>query len=411
MDIVIVGNGAAGIMTAAAVRNAEAASGGVREPASIRVLAAEGLDYYARPRLPEAVARSLAAADLALFKPDWYAAKGVEVLKGARAAAVDRGRKELRLADGRVLRYDKLVLAVGADAARLAVPGADLAGVFAVREWEDAAALADRVRAERGPAVVLGGGLLGLELARAAAEAGASSVTVVEAMGRLLPRQLDAEGAAVLAAYLESIGVRTIVGATAARIEGGPSAERVVLSDGRVLPASAVVMAAGIVPRVSLAKEAGLAVARGVVVDERLATSDPDVFAVGDCAEFRGSVVGMVAAALEQAPVCAAALLGRDGPAYAGTRPRAVLKIAGIDVASCGAAAEDSPSADVRRYGGKAARYEKYAFEGGILTGAIVVGSRERASKAAAALGKAADPDAFRPADLAPLAEPAAALA
>ncbi len=238
------------------------------------------------------------------------------------------------LADGTIETYDRLVLATGARNWVPPIVGADLAGVYTLRSLEDARLLrecADRVSC----AVMIGGGLLGLDMS-AALRAHHIEVTVVEALPWLLPRQLDREGAAVLQQAIEQMGITVVTGDQVAAIAGDGRVERLELKSGRAIPAEMVVVSTGIRSNLTLAQGAGLACNRGVVVDEQLRTSHPDIYAVGDVAEFAGRVWGIIPAAIAQARAAAAQITGRGAAPYADIVPSTTLKVTGIDVASIG---------------------------------------------------------------------------
>jgi len=253
------------------------------------------------------------------------------------------------MADGEVIGYDRLLLANGARAWVPPIPGTELDGVFALRSMDDALAIRQRARASR-RAVVLGGGLLGLDLAHAI-RAHDVQVTVVELLPRLLPRQLDEEGASILQGIIERGGVKVITGQACARIEAKGAVRRIHLKNGDQLEADMVVISAGVQPNLALAQSGGLACNRGVVVDERLRCSHADILAAGDVAEFRGRVWGIIPAALAQARVAAAQITGDTDVEYHDIVPSTTLKVTGIDVASIGEAIPegDGSVAEVRR--------------------------------------------------------------
>ncbi len=388
MKILIIGNGVAGISVAKELRARHA------DPASLdlEVLARESYDYYSRIRLPEVFGGGEASAELlALFKPGWYAERSIRVRLGCDVAAIDRARRTLILSTGEELGYDRLVLALGADPVRPALPGAYLPGVHTVREYDDASRVRASAEAHPEAAVVVGGGLLGLEAARHLQQFGVKAVTVLEAAPRLLPRQLDAPGAAVLEAALRELGIATVAGARLAAFEGAARVEAVRLEDGRRFEAGSVVVSMGVRPRTGLAKAAGLACGRGIVVDRFLRTSDPAISAVGDCAEFEGVSWGIIPVALDEAAPCAAALLGDESRPYSGTIPKNSLKVAGVELSSFGAAAEPPAGAEVFRAASGPGRYEAYCLHEGRLSGAIVLGSKEKARRVQGLVGGPAD--------------------
>jgi nitrite reductase (NADH) large subunit len=278
----------------------------------------------------------------------------------------------LRLRGGTRLTFSKLVLATGSEAVRLPLPGADLSGVLTFRDRADVAAILERSR-PGARAVVIGGGLLGLEAAYGLKKAGAS-VTVVHLMDRLMERQLDPNAAAMLARAVEAKGIAVRLRAETAHVCGRDRVEAVELTDGSVIPADAVVLAVGIRANAALARAAGLAVARGIVVDDALATSAPGVYAIGECAEHRGICYGLVEPAYEQAQVLARRLAGEDAR-YDGSVLATNLKVSGVNVFSAGDFLAQGAGAEEIVLSDPGLRvYKKLVVEDDRLTGAVLFG-------------------------------------
>ncbi|MBI2189654.1 MAG: NAD(P)/FAD-dependent oxidoreductase, partial [Acidobacteria bacterium] len=267
--------------------------------------------------------------------------------------------------------YDTLLLATGSSAWRPPIPGLDQDGVFVFRTLDDTRELLQR----SGPgvkAVVIGGGLLGLEAARGLQVQGCD-VTLVHLMATLMERQLDPDAGQYLAGKMEDLGIRVLLGRSTAAVLGNGRVEGVALEDGTLLEADLVVVAAGIRPNVALAYRAGLHVNRGIVVNDHMETSCPDIFAVGECVEHRGVCYGLIAPLIEQGKVLAATITGNRGPLYAGTVQAAKLKIMGVDVFSAGDWSEQH--AEPVRYEDRAfGIYKKLTLRDGRLIGVILVG-------------------------------------
>ncbi len=284
---------------------------------------------------------------------------------------VDPALKTVTGDDGSVTPYDTLLLATGSSALMPPIDGLDKDGVFVFRTLDDTRALIQR----SGPgvkAIVIGGGLLGLEAARGLQVQGCS-VTVVHLMSTLMERQLDQDGGQYLVGKMEDLCIRVLLGRTTTAIVGNGHVEGVALEDGTILDADLVVVAAGIRPNVQLAYKAGLTVNRGIVVNDQMETSDPDVFAVGECVEHRGICYGLVAPLFEQGKVVAATITGNKGPAYTGSVQAATLKIMGVDVFSAGDWSEQN--AEPVRYEDRALGvYKKLTVRDGKLAGVILVG-------------------------------------
>jgi nitrite reductase (NADH) large subunit len=299
---------------------------------AIAVIGEEPRLAYNRVLLSSLLADEIAPADVELKPARWWRDRGVTLRYGAPATALDVAARTVMLADGTRLGFSKAVLATGSRPIRLPMPGMDLPGVMTFRDVGDVDAM--RTAAPGARAVVIGGGLLGLEAAHGLAKSGAQ-VTLVHLMDRLMERQLDAAAADMLRGAVAARGVEVLLEAETVRVVGAQRVEGVELKDGRVLAADLVVMAVGVRPNAALAAEAGLAVDRGVVVDDHLETSAPGVFAVGECVEHRGQCYGLVEPGYEQAAVLARRLAGEDAR-YPGSVVATNLKVSGVDVFSAG---------------------------------------------------------------------------
>jgi len=329
---------------------------------------------YNRARLPDVLAGTASTDSIELADPGWYATRGVRLLAGTAVAQVDRALRRLVLADGRAIRYDNLVLATGSVPV---LPVRSLRGVVAFRGLADCAEI--NAHAARGrPAVVLGGGVLGLETARALA-LGGLPVTLVQRGPRLMERQLDAGAARVLDRTVRSLGVAVRTGVSVRAVTGTSSVTGIELDDGSRLPAGLLVPCCGTRPSTQLALSAGLAVRAGVVVDDQMrSTTDQRILAIGDCAEHRGRTHGLVAPAWAQARVAAMTVAGQRTAGYAGSPAVVRLKAAGIELAALGSAR--GPGAEVIRFTDPSRGvYQKLIVRNGQLAGAILLGDTSAA--------------------------------
>jgi nitrite reductase (NADH) large subunit len=338
---------------------------------AIAVIGDEPRLAYNRVLLSSVLAGETASHDIELKPAGWWRDRGVTLKYGCRATEIDVGRRELKIANEESVTFSRLVLATGSTALRLNLPGADLAGVHTFRDTRDVDLLLT-LAAQKKRVVVVGGGLLGLEAAYGLAKAGAP-VTLIHLMDRLMERQLDAPAAALLKALVEAKGIKVLLNANTARIHGNTGVERVELTDGRLLQADAVIFAAGIKPNIALAREAGISVNRGIVVDDHLQTAAPDIFALGECAEHRGTCYGLVEPAYEQARVLAQHLAGGSA-CYGGSTVATNLKVSGVGVFSAGdfigaEGCEAIVLSDVRH-----GLYKKLVISEGRLVGAVLVG-------------------------------------
>ena len=300
---------------------------------AVAVIGEEPLLAYNRVLLSALLADEVAPTDVELKPARWWRDRGVTLRYGARATSVDVAGRSITLANGERLAFSKAVFATGSRPIRLTTPGMELPGVMTFRDIYDVSAM--RAQAAPGaPVVVIGGGLLGLEAAHGLVKAGAC-VTLVHLMDRLMERQLDATAADMLRRAVEARGVNVLLESETARVIGSRRAEAIELKDGRMLPAELVVVAVGVRPNATPAADAGIAVNRGIVVDDHLETSAPGVFAIGECAEHRGICYGLVQPGYEQAEVLARRLAG-EAVHYPGSILATNLKVSGVDVFSAG---------------------------------------------------------------------------
>jgi len=356
MTFVVVGAGPAGVRVADRL-----AAAGQR----VTLIGDEPGVPYDRVALSRYLAQEVTAHDLR--RPP---ALGVRHLAGLRIATIDRAAHRLIASNGRRISYETLVLATGASAFRLPLPGADLPHVKLYRTLAEVETMIGMARTG-GPAVVIGGGLLGLEAAVGLAARG-MQVTVLHAADRLMERQLDHPAATRLQAHLAAQGITV---RTQANTQAITPAD-VTLADGTHVPARLVVIAVGIRPNATLAAAAGLAVGRGIVVDDAMRTSDPAILACGECAEHRGQCVGLVAPALAQAEVAARTALG-EAAAYVPSSESAALKIAGAPVWSAGDLT--APDTDALVLDDPDGGYRRLLLRNDRLVAAVLYGATEDA--------------------------------
>jgi NAD(P)H-nitrite reductase large subunit len=365
-QVVIIGNGIAGVTAADHVRR-------THPDCEIHVVGREGHHLYNRMAITRLIYGRSAMQGLYLMPESWYDERRITTWLNTRAVRLDPAARQVALGTGETLAYDRLILASGSSSAVPPIPGADRAGSFVLREADDAM----RIRAyaqERGGrrAVVAGGGLLGLEAAYALHKLNLG-VTVLERSAWPLRRQLDERAGELLREQLHGLGIEVLLRAEIESVEGDGWVREVRLADGRTLPADLCLICAGITPNVALAREAGLSVNRGVVVDERMRTSAPGIFAAGDVAEFGGQVQGLWPTAVEQAQVAARNALGLDG-AYVGVTPTTILKVAGIDLTSTGRIEAADGETTIALLEDAPRRYRKLVIGDGRIVGTILLG-------------------------------------
>jgi nitrite reductase (NADH) large subunit len=374
--LVVVGNGMA------SVRVLEELQQLAPDHYDITVFGAEPHGNYNRILLSPLLAGDQTLPDIVTHPHEWYSARGITLHAGDPVVAIDRRLRTVTARSGRIAPYDRLLLAPGSKPFVLPVPGKDLPGVRSFRDIADVEAMLEASRQHR-QAVVIGGGLLGLECAYGLRRRG-MDVTVVHLMDRLMERQLDAAAAALLQQHLERQGVRVVLSAqTEALIPGpgpggpGGGSDRVTavrLKDGRELAADLVVMAAGIVPNLDLAKAAGLACERGVLVNDTLQTFDPRIYSVGECVQHRKAIYGLVAPLYEQARVCANHLAGHGTTRYGGSVISTRLKVTGVELFSAGNLVGGEGTRDLTYRDGRRGIYKRLVLRGRRLEGAILYG-------------------------------------
>ena len=363
--LVIVGNGMA------AARLVDELTKAALGRYAIAVIGDEPRLAYNRVLLSSVLAGETASHDIELRPAEWWRDRGVTLKYGCVASEIDVGRRELKIENDESIAFSRLVLATGSTPLRLDVPGADLAGVHTFRDCRDVDLLLS-LAAKKKRVVVVGGGLLGLEAAYGLAKVGAQ-VALIHLMDRLMERQLDAPAAELLKTLVERKGIKILLNANTARIHGERRVEAVELADGARIAADAVIFAAGIRPNVALARDAGIAVNRGIVVDDCLQTGAPEIFALGECAEHRGICYGLVEPAYEQARVLARHLAGRAA-AYQGSVVSTNLKVSGVSVFSAGDFIGSPGSEAIVLNDQRGGTYKKLVISGGRLTGAVLVG-------------------------------------
>jgi nitrite reductase (NADH) large subunit len=341
----------------------------------VTVFGAEPRVNYNRIMLSPVLAGEKTYEEIVIHNDAWYAQRGVALRKGENVVAIDRAAKTIATASGFVETYDKLLIATGSTPIAIPVHGVTLPGVVTFRDLDDVEAML-RAAEAGGRAVVIGGGLLGLEAA-AGLKAKGMEVTVLHLMPTLMERQLDPSAGYLLKKAIEKRGIEVLTEANTKAILGETHVTGVRLEDGREIEASLVVMAVGIRANAKLAKEAGLAIARGLTVDDHMRTSDPDVYAVGECVEHRGLCYGLVAPLFEMAKVVAAQLSGDSSAAYTGSVTSTKLKVSGIDLFSAGDFSEGDDSDEIVLRDPSRGVYKRIVLKGDRVKGAVLYGETD----------------------------------
>jgi len=369
MRIVIVGSGIAGVTAARTIREND-------PKAKISVYTDENRLYYPRPRLYEVLSGEAKPQEIHMFSEQWYKKRGIKVHLNKKVLGIETARKELLLEGRSRVNYDKLLLANGAHPFVPPIKGVEKTGVFTLRSIKDALAIKKSTKKTR-KVIIIGGGLLGLEFAASLRKLG-QQVDVVEIFPRLLPRQLDQDGATILKDRIETRGIKIGLGVRTEEILGEKTVSGVLLDNGKELSGNLVLVSAGVRSNTDLAVEAGIKVDRGVVVDQYLQTSVNDVYAAGDVAEFEGRVYGIIPAAMEQAKIATMNLLEKEKHVYKGTIPSNTLKIVGIDLTSMGLVNPEGPRyEEIKKVDREKGVYKKIVLEQGKIVGATILGDRK----------------------------------
>ena len=373
--IVIIGGGVAGISAAEHARK-------TAPDADIHVYSKEKELPYYRLNLTRYLAGEIEAKALPVHPQLWYEEQGIHLHRGVEVLAVNPETHSLELPEGKSERYDKLIHACGAHPFIPPIPGVDKEGVTAIRTCEDVDSLLDRI-GKGVLCVCIGGGILGLEVAGALAKRGAS-VTLLEGFGYLLPRQLNREAAYVLEEHIVSLGITVRTKADTREIGGDDKVKSVILESGEALPADMVTITTGIRSNTHLARRAGLQVNSGVIVDSHLRASAPDIYAVGDAAEWGGFVYGLWEPARFQGAIAGQNAAG-DSIVFGGMPRMNTLKVLGIDLFSIGIVSPGDGS-----YLDEAVQidgvYRRFLFHDNVLVGAILVGDTKIATQVAHAI-------------------------
>ncbi len=369
MQIIIIGGGVAGITAARTIRENDL-------KAKISVYTDEDHLYYPRPRLYEVLSGEVKPQEIYMFSEQWYENKGIKVHLNKKVLSIKTAKKELLLEDRSRVNYDKLLLANGAHPFVPPIKGVEKTGVFTLRSIKDALAIKEYAEKTR-KVIIIGGGLLGLEFAASLRKLD-QQVEVVEIFPRLLPRQLDQDGATILKGIVENLGIKIVLGVKTEEFLGEKTVSGVLLSNGRELSSNLVLISAGVRSNTDLAVEAGIKVNKGVVVDQYLQTSVNDVYAAGDIAEFEGRVYGIIPAAMEQAEIAALNMLGKEKHVYEGTIPSNTLKVVGVDLTSMGLVNPEEPQyEEIKKIDREKGVYKKIVLEQGKIVGAIILGDRK----------------------------------
>ena len=366
----IIGNGVAGARAAVKIREAD-------QKGEIHIFTKEAYPFYYRVRFPEFVAGEVTLQNLTIHTKDWYQSKGISLHLEEPITEVDTQKKEATSQQGKSYTYDLLLMATGGNPIVPPIKGREKKGVFTLRTAEDAIRMKEFSEGVK-KAILIGGGLVGLETGGALLRRGIK-VAVIEHNPRILPRQMDPQGAEILQRKMESMGFSFLLNGQSEEILGKETVEGVRLKDGRTVDGQMVIISAGVKPNIELAQAMGLETKNGILVNDRLETKNKGIFAAGDVAEHRGRCYGIWPAAQRQGEAAGVNMAGGNVP-YEGTVVSNTLKVVGIDLTAAGEIDAEGKLDCVVRSDREKCTYCKIAFKEDKIVGCIVLGEvKERA--------------------------------
>lgn len=371
--LVMIGNGMAGLRTIEEILERD------DERFDITIIGKEPYPNYNRIMLSNILQNKMSVEETIMNSYDWYDEHNIQLINNDPAIKIDRNKQKVMTESGIEVDYDQCIFATGSKAFVLPIKGSDFPSVIGWRTIDDTKRMMEIAKSKK-HAIVIGGGLLGLECARGLLDQG-MEVTVIHLAEWLMEMQLDAKAGQMLKADLEKQGMNFELQANTKEILGEEDVEAVRLADGRVLEADLVVMAVGIRPYTELAKQSDLEVNRGIVVNDMMQTSDPNIYAVGECAEHQGKVYGLVAPLYEQGKVLADYLTDNDTEGYKGSTTFTSLKVSGCDLYSAGQIVESPEIKGIEIFNSVDNNYKKVFLKDGEVVGAVLYGNTDDGSR------------------------------
>ncbi len=371
MNYIIIGNGVAGTTAAETIRKTDPAG-------EIKIFSDEAFPFYSRIRLMEYLAGELEMPKLQIRSNAWYDAQKIQLLLNTKIKEIDKDRKEVVTQSGERYAYDKLLLATGGYSFVPPIKGAEKPGVFTLRSLKDAQAI-QTFAAGKTNALLIGGGLLGLEVGNSLRKTGLK-VTVAEFFPRLLPRQTDPACAALLQGRLEQMGFHFYLGVVSKEITGGDQARGLLLEDGRSIETDLIIISAGVRPNLELGQNLGLKIGKAIPVSDRMETEIPHIYAAGDGIEHKGMVYGIWPASEKQGQVAGLNMAGQTAE-YTGTTPSNQLKVAGIDLLAAGDIDPEGKLLAFIDQNQAAGTYRKLVLKDNQLVGCLLFGTLEGRKK------------------------------
>ncbi len=386
MQYIIIGNGVAGTTAAATIRKLD-------DQGKIIIISEDHYPFYSRIRLPDFLSNEVDESGLVIKKETWYKENRIDLLLNRTVTDIDTAAKQVITPDNLTIQYDRLLIATGGLSFVPPLPGADKKGVFTLRTLDDAIAIKEYAIKHR-RVLLLGGGVLGLEAGNGLRKAG-NSITVVEFFPRLLPRQMDPAGAAILQAALEKTGFRFHLGAQSREIIGTDAAEALILNDGTRIDCDMIIISAGVRHNGRLAEKLGLSIEKGIVVNNRMETDIPGIFAAGDVIQHNNTFYGIWPASEKQGEIAGINMAGGDAE-YSGTTISNTLKVAGADLCAAGDIdADGKRDAIIFKDSGNFI-YRKMVFQDDRIIGVILYGDIKNRQKILKAIESRKDIRAIR---------------
>ena len=374
----IIGNGVAGARAAVKIREAD-------QKGEIHIFTEEAYPFYYRVRFPEFMAGEVTIQNLTIHTKEWYQSKGISIHLEEPITEVNVQKKEVTSEQGKNYAYDLLLMATGGNPFVPPIKGREKKGVFSLRTVEDAIRMKEFSGGVK-KAILIGGGLVGLETGGALLRRGIK-VAVIEHNPRILPRQMDPEGAEILQRKMESMGFSFFLNGQSEEIFGKEKAEGVRLKDGRTVEGKMVIVSAGVKPNIKLAQAMGMETKNGILVNDHLETKSEGIFAAGDVAEHRGRCYGIWPAAQRQGETAGVNMAGGNA-LYEGTVVSNTLKVVGIDLTAAGEIDAEGKLDCVVRSDREKCTYCKVAFKEDKIVGCIVLGDVEERSEILGAVEK-----------------------
>ncbi len=371
--LVMIGNGMAGLRTIEEILERSDSQ------FDITIIGKEHYPNYNRIMLSNILQKKMTVEETIMNPYEWYEENNIQLIVNDPVETVDRSAQTVTTSKGVEVNYDICIFATGSSAFVLPIPGSDLPSVIGWRTIEDTERMIEIAKTKK-KAVVIGGGLLGLECARGLMDQG-MEVTVLHLAEWLMEMQLDRKAGGMLKADLERQGMNIELQANSKEIIGKDDVEAIKLADGRIIETDLVVMAVGIRPFTQVARDAGLEVNRGIVVNDYLQTSDPNIYAVGECSEHDGKVYGLVAPLYEQGKVLADYLTGKETEGYKGSTTFTSLKVSGCDLYSAGQIVENENVHGIEIFNSVDNIYKKVYLSDGQVVGAVLYGDTDDGSR------------------------------